>query len=107
MVSISNTIFAENTANNGPGAGAHLYASEGASMDAYLDKIDFVQNTGGYYTGLRVKGNVFASIYQSAFIGNTAQNIALDPQTCIITSCILNKIYLIQVGIHGRTLRCI
>ena len=75
-VSISHTIFAENTADNGPGAGAYLGAFEGASMDAYLDKIDFVHNTGDHYTGLRVNGNVFASIYQSAFIGNTAQAYA-------------------------------
>ena len=75
MVSISNTLFAENTANNGV-AGVHLGAFEGAYIDAFLDKTEFVQNSGYHYSGLRAHGNVFASVYQSAFLGNTAQTYA-------------------------------
>ena len=75
MVSISNTLFAENMSNNGV-AGVHLGAVDGASMDAFLDKTEFIQNSGYHYSGLRAHGNVFASVYQSAFLGNTAQTYA-------------------------------
>ena len=44
MVSISNTIFAENTANQGSGAGAYLGGFDGAYLDIYINRSGFVHN---------------------------------------------------------------
>ena len=76
MVSISNTIFAENTANQGSGAGAYLGGFDGAYMDVYIDRSGFIQNVGDNYTGLVIRGNVNASVYESSIVGNEAQKYA-------------------------------
>ena len=76
MVSISNTIFAENTANQGSGAGAYLGSFDGAYMDVYIDRSGFIQNMGDNYTGLRINGNVNAGVYESSIVGNEAQQYA-------------------------------
>jgi len=76
MVSVSNTLFAENSASEGQGAGAYLGAFEGAYMDAYLDMNEFKQNAANNYAGLRVNGAVYAGIYKNDFAGNEAQTYA-------------------------------
>ena len=39
-----------------------------------MDSVVFVQNSGEYYVGLRVRGNTYASIFNSSFIGNESQS---------------------------------
>ena len=74
FVSISNTLFMGNSAR--AGAGAYIGASNGAYMDVYMDSVTFVQNSGEYNVGLRVRGNTYTSVYNSAFIGNESQGYA-------------------------------
>lgn len=76
MVSISNTIFAENTTNQGSGAGAYLGGFDGAYMDVYIDRSGFIQNNGDNYSGLRINGSVNATVYESSIVGNEAQKYA-------------------------------
>ena len=58
------------------GAGAFLGTSNSAYMDVYMDSVVFFQNSGEYYVGLRVRGNTYASIFNSSFIGNESQSYA-------------------------------
>ncbi|MAI57696.1 MAG: hypothetical protein CML56_01700 [Rhodobacteraceae bacterium] len=74
FVSISNTLFTGNSAR--AGAGAYIGASDGAYMDVFMDRVTFVQNSGDYNVGLRVHGNTYTSVYNSAFIGNESQGHA-------------------------------
>ena len=74
MVSVSNTLFMGNSAR--AGAGAFLGTSNSAYMDVYMDSVVFFQNSGEYYVGLRVRGNTYASIFNSSFIGNESQSYA-------------------------------
>ena len=41
-----------------------------------MDSVTFVQNSGEYNVGLRVRGNTYTSVYNSAFIGNESQGYA-------------------------------
>ena len=74
MVSVSNTLFMNNSAR--AGAGAFIGTSNSAYMDVYMDSVVFFQNSGDYYVGLRVRGNTYSSVFNSAFIGNQSQSYA-------------------------------
>ena len=74
MVSVSNTLFMGNSAR--AGAGAYIGTSNSAYMDVYMDSVVFFQNSGEFYVGLRVHGNTYSSVFNSAFIGNESQSYA-------------------------------
>ena len=74
FVSVSNTLFMGNSAR--AGSGAYIGASDGAYMDVFMESVTFVENSGEYYVGLRVRGNTYTSVYNSAFIGNESQGYA-------------------------------
>ena len=73
-VSINNSFFYQNSANEG--AGIYLLASNGSYLDAYMDNSLFVQNTGDHNVGLRVNGNVNCGVNRGIFAGNQAQTYA-------------------------------
>ena len=57
-VSITNSVFAENTAND-LGAGLRIGSYNNTNTNVYLDRVEFIQNSGFAYSGFHLEGNPF------------------------------------------------